>query len=331
MEAASAGVDGARRLADISEDELLAEIFPLLPSAPEVLIGPGDDTALLSASDGRVLVTTDTMVRGRDWLDRWSSATDVGAKAVAQNVADIAAMGGRATGLLVTLVADPDTPAVWAIEMMRGLGDAAQAIDVAVLGGDLSSAPGGTLMVSVTAVGEVEGDSVLRSGARVGDVVAVAGSLGQSGAGLALLQQDRGDEAPDLVRFHRRPRPPYEQGPVARQAGATAMLDLSDGLVRDAGRIASSSQVQLALRSAAMRDDLEPLIPLLGEPAALESVLTGGEEHSLLACFPAGSVPPTEWRIIGEVVEGSGVTVDGQVRTGGGWDHFISAGEGPER
>jgi thiamine-monophosphate kinase len=311
-----------RSLADVSEDILLAEIFPLLPSAAGVLVGPGDDTALIAAEGGRVLATTDTMVRGRDWLDEWSSASDVGAKAVAQNVADIAAMGGRATGLLVTLVADPATPVAWAVDMARGLGEAARSVGVAVLGGDLSSAPAGTLLVSVTALGELEGDPVLRSGARPGDVVAVAGSLGRSGAGLALLEQDRADEAPELVGYHCRPRPPYEQGPVARQAGATAMLDISDGLVRDAGRIASSSGVGLSLHTAAMRDDVALLVPLLGESVALGCVLTGGEEHSLLACFPPGAVPSSGWRAIGEVVEGAGVTVDGEQRVGGGWDHF---------
>lgn len=320
-----AHADQGRRLADVSEDELLAEIFPLLPSAPEVLLGPGDDTALLRCADGRVLVTTDTMVRGRDWLDEWSAPADVGAKAVAQNVADIAAMGGRATGLVVTLVADPSTPADWAVEMTRGLCEAAHTIGVAVLGGDLSSAPTGTLMVSVTALGEVEGDPVLRSGAECGDVVAVAGSLGRSAAGLVLLQEGRQDESADLVTYHCRPRPPYEQGPVALEAGATAMLDLSDGLVRDAGRIASASGVRLALETAAMEDDLARLRPVLTEESARRCVLTGGEEHSLLACFPAGAVPDTGWRTIGVVVAGEGVTVDGQVQTGGGWDHFRDA------
>ncbi|WP_018155469.1 thiamine-phosphate kinase [Demetria terragena] len=311
-----------RRLADLSEDDLLAEIFPLLPTSPQTVIGPGDDTALVSSAGGRVLATTDTMVRGRDWLDEWSSGADVGAKAVAQNVADIAAMGGQATGLLVTLVADPQTPLEWVLDMARGLGEAARAIDVAVLGGDLSSAPEGVLMVSVTALGELDGDPVLRSGARVGDVIAVAGTLGRSAAGLALLQQGRGGEAPDLVAFHCRPRPPFEQGPEARQAGATAMLDLSDGLIRDAGRIAKSSGVCLAFRTAALSADVQRLAPSVGQSAALESVLTGGEEHSLLACFGPSVPLPQGWRIVGDVVEGEGVTVDGKARSRGGWDHF---------
>jgi Thiamine monophosphate kinase len=112
-------------LADIGEDELLSAIFPLLPGGPGVLIGPGDDTALLSAPGGSVLATTDAMVRGRDWLDEWSSGADVGAKIVAQNLADIAAMGGVPTGLLVTLIADPRTSLAWVRDFTEGLAQAA--------------------------------------------------------------------------------------------------------------------------------------------------------------------------------------------------------------
>lgn len=310
------------RLRDVSEDELLAQIFPLLPRGGPVVVAPGDDTALVRTAYGSVLATTDTMVRGRDWLDEWSSPADVGGKSVAQNVADIASMGGRATALLVTLVADPETPVAWVLDFAAGLGAAAGEIEVPVAGGDLSSAPAGTLMVSITALGDVEGDPVLRSGARVGDVVAVAGTLGRSAAGLVLLQQDRAEADEDLVREHVRPRPPYEQGPVARSAGATAMIDLSDGLVRDAGRVAAASGVRLELSTELLGADLDRLAGVLDADAARECVLTGGEEHSLLACFPPEVALPDGWRRIGQVLEGEGVTVDGRPRSGGGWDHF---------
>lgn len=310
-------------LAGVSEDELLAGIFPLLQGGPAVLVGPGDDTALVQAPSGSVLATTDAMVRGRDWLDEWSSGEDVGAKCVAQNVADIAAMGGVATGLLVTLVADPQTPVAWVRAMTRGLAEAAAELGVPVLGGDLSSAPAGTLVVSVTALGDLEGrEPVLRSGAREGDVVAVAGSLGRSGAGLLLLQREEAARAPDLVADHRRPRPPVEQGPLAARAGATAMLDLSDGLGRDARRVAAASRVCLALSGELLREDVAALAPAVGEEAARSCVLTGGEEHSLLACFPAGVTLPQGWRPVGRVQAGEGVTVDGEPLVGGGWDHF---------
>jgi thiamine-monophosphate kinase len=317
------GGDGGLTLADLGEDGLLSVIFPLLPGSPEVLIGPGDDTALLSTPGGSVLATTDAMVRGHDWLDHWSTGADVGAKTVAQNVADIAAMGGVPSGLLVTLIADPRTSVAWVRDFTAGLAQAAQEAGVAVLGGDLSSAPEGVLVVSVTALGACEGsEPVCRSGAQAGDVLAVCGSLGHSAAGLMLLQRGRRELAPELVSFHRRPRPPYEQGPVAARAGATAMLDISDGLGRDAGRIARASGVGILLDEALLRDDAIALQSVLSQDEAWRCVTEGGEEHSLLACFPPGVPLPGGWRRIGDVVAGSGVTLGGQLVTGGGWDHF---------
>lgn len=314
---------GPQVLADVGEDELLAQIFPMLPGGPSVLVPAGDDTALLAAAGGSVLATTDTMVRGRDWLDEWSSGEDVGAKVVAQNLADIAAMGGVATGLLVTLVADPGTTVQWVREFTAGLAQAAREASVPVVGGDLSSAPPGTLVVSVTALGDLQGRApVLRSGARPGDRVAVCGGLGRSAAGFLLLAGDRAGEAPELVAAHRRPRPAYEQGPAAARAGASAMLDLSDGLVRDGRRIAAASGAHLELSGTALAPDVEALAGAVGATAARECVLTGGEEHSLLACFPPDSSLPDGWRVIGEVREGRGLSLDGEPLERGGWDHF---------
>lgn len=310
-------------LADIGEDQLLSAIFPLLPGGPRVLIGPGDDTALLAMTGGSVLATTDAMVRGRDWRDEWSSGADVGAKVVAQNCADIAAMGGVPTGLLVTLIADPRTSLAWVLDFTVGLAGAARSAGVPVVGGDLSSAPAGVLVVSATALGECESrQPVRRSGARVGDVIAVSGSLGRSATGLLLLQRGETDRAPELVDYHRRPRPPYEQGPAASLAGATAMLDVSDGLGRDAGRLASASGVGFQLDDRRLAEDVAQLTRVVSEDEAWRSVLEGGEEHSLLACFPSGAELPDGWRKIGNVVAGSGVSLHGKPVVGGGWDHF---------
>jgi thiamine-monophosphate kinase len=310
-------------LADLGEDGLLSVIFPLLPGGPGVLIGPGDDTALLATASGSVLATTDAMVRGRDWLDEWSTGADVGVKTVAQNIADIASMGGVPTGLLVTLIADPRTPVAWVRDFTKGLAGAAAEAGVPVLGGDLSSAPKGVLVVSVTALGECEGAApVCRSGAQVGDVVAVCGSLGRSAAGLLLLERGQGGLAPELVDYHRRPRPPYRQGPVAARAGATAMLDVSDGLGRDAGRIARASGVGIALDEALLGADVHLLKHVVSDDEAWRSVTEGGEEHSLLACFPPGAALPEGWRRIGGVVAGSGVLLRGVQVQRGGWDHF---------
>lgn len=320
--------DDRRLLSDLTEEELLAGIFPLLAGEdPGVLVGPGDDTAWVAAPDGRFLATTDAVVRGSDWLDEWSSGADVGHKVVAQNVADIAAMGGVPSGLLVTVAADPATSVAWVLDLARGIGEATAAAGTVVVGGDLSGAPAGTVMVSVTAFGSTEGrQPILRSGARPGDVVAVAGSLGRSGAGWALLRDGREDEAPDLVATHRRPTPPLAEGPRAAASGAHAMIDLSDGLVRDAGRIAAASGVLIDLDEDALAPHIAALVPVVGEDEARACVLRGGEEHSLLATF---SEAPSGWHVLGMVrdlleagVPAPGVRVGGVEQSGGGWDHF---------
>lgn len=316
-----------RTLADVSEESLLDQILPLFAGGPSVLLGPGDDTALLAAPDGRVVATTDAMVRGRDWRDDWSSGEDVGAKVVMQNFADVAAMGARPTGVLVSLIAEPATSVDWVLDMARGLARAAHAASVAVLGGDLSSAPSGMLCVSVTALGSLDGRlPVLRSGARVGDVVALVGTLGLAAAGWRLLEQGRADADSEAVAWQRRPSPPLAQGPAAAGAGATAMLDLSDGLLRDAARLARASSVCVDLDGAALSGHIERLVPALGPDVARECVLGGGEEHSLLATFPVGSSLPAGWRAIGSISHGHGVRLDGNRESERGWDHFSGPG-----
>lgn len=327
-------------LGGAGEAGVLAEVFAALSDQPTtgVLVGPGDDTALLQVRRGGVLATTDTMVRGRDWLDDWSSATDVGIKVVTQNLADLAAMGGVGTGLLVTLVADRSLPLAWARELTEGVASAAGRAGVPVVGGDLSSAPEGVVVVSVTALGELADGiphPVLRSGARAGDVLAVSGSLGRSGTGWALLQagvlQPRSAAEAAALQHHRRPQTDLQQGPEAARAGATAMLDVSDGLVRDGDRIARSSGVRLALEGGAVRAMADRLTPAVGREEAARQVLSGGEEHELLATFPgSGSLPPG-WVVLGQVhgvdpgdEEGPGVWLDGRRLDplSGGWDHF---------
>ena len=329
------------RLADLSEDEILARILPLLRATESaaVLIGPGDDAAVITAALPLV-VTTDSMIRGRDWRDDWSSPREVAHKLGAQNISDIAAMGGSATAAVMTLTADPATELGWVEEFAAGLGEWCDSAGVAIVGGDLSSAPDGVLHVSLTMWGELRGrEPVLRSGARPGDVLAVCGSLGWSSAGLAsyaagepavVLGRDSpiGDRVKEAWRgYHRMPRPPWESGPVAAAAGATSMIDISDGLVRDAARVARASGVALDLdRSAIEHAFVAPLTAVLPAEEAWHHVLGGGEEHSLLATFAdEGDLPHTEgspWRVIGTVRGGAGVTLDGEPLQVVGWDHF---------
>ncbi|MCO5310759.1 MAG: thiamine-phosphate kinase [Austwickia sp.] len=324
--------DPELRLSAVSEEQLLALILPLMRppegvTHPHVLLGPGDDAAVVAAADGRFVATTDAMVRGHDWRDDWSTGADVGRKLVAQNLGDVAAMGAVPAGLLVTLLADPETTVAWVLDLARGIGAAAGAAGCAVLGGDLGGAPREVLMLSVTAFGDLQGRApVRRSGARVGDVIAVAGSLGRSAAGFELLSAGRGDEddavVAGLVAAHRALVAPYAAGPAAAEAGASALIDISDGLIRDAGRVAAASGVCLALDPAALAPDVAAIEPALGPADALTAVLTGGEEHSLLGTFPGGVRLPAGFRVIGRVEAGAGVTVGGEPRSGGGWDHF---------
>ncbi len=319
---------GSPVLSDVGEDGLLAALFPHLPPPPGTVVGPGDDTAVVLAPDGRVVATTDLLVEGRDFRRDWSSPQDVGWKAAAQNLADVAAMGAVPTSLLVGLVAPPDLPVAWAVGLAQGLAAACAGTGAGVVGGDLSSGP--LIVVSVTALGDLQGrEPVLRSGARPGDVVAVAGALGRSAAGLALLEAGTPDVAPELVEAHRRPTPPYAAGVAAARAGATSMLDVSDGLVRDLGRIARASGVTVDLHRAALASLVEPLRRADGEPDGSRPwdwVLSGGEDHALAATFPRGTALPDGFVVVGEVrspIEGRpAVLTDGEPPAVLGWDHF---------
>ena len=308
---------------ELDETALLARVIPLLPT--RALLGPGDDAALVAAPDARVVATTDVLVEFRDFRRDWSTGADVGWKAVAQNVADVAAMGAVCTGLLITLGLPADLEVAWVEDFARGVAAACAAFDAVVVGGDLSAAS--EVFVSVTALGDLGGaDPVLRSGARAGDVVAVAGVLGRSAAGLDLLLRGRLDGPEDLLRAHRRPVPPVAAGPAAQRAGASALMDVSDGLLRDAGRIAAASGVTLDLATTSGAAPwIADLVRTAGDRAE-EFVLTGGEDHALLGCFPADAELPRSFVAIGRVLARGEhpVLVDG-VRWGGrgtGWDHF---------
>ncbi|RFU39800.1 thiamine-phosphate kinase [Actinomadura logoneensis] len=318
------------------------------PMAADVLLGPGDDAAVVAAPDGRVVATTDVLVEGRHFRLDWSSPYDIGRKAAAQNLADVVAMGARPTALLVGFGAPAETPAAWAQRLTDGIVEESALVGASVAGGDTVGSP--TITIAVTALGDLGGAPPLtRSGARPGDVVAVRGRLGWAASGLHLLQHGL-DGPAELVAAHRRPQPPYSAGQEARSLGATAMLDVSDGLLQDLGHIAERSGVAIDVTAAAV-----PLPPPLaasaagraaasrGEPPTMHQegktspetaaddartpdrlhlALTGGEDHAFAATFPAGTGLPPAWTVVGRVAEGSGVTVDGSVPAVRGWDHF---------
>jgi thiamine-monophosphate kinase len=312
---------------DLSEGHVLQSILERLgPSS--ALVGPGDDAAVLSAADGRVVATVDTLVHGPDFRLAWSSAYDLGYKAAAVNLADIAAMGATPTALLVALAMPDSTRLSFVTGLADGLRAACHELapGCTIEGGDLTVSD--TLTIAVTALGALSGRApVLRSGARRGDVVAIAGELGRAARGLRVLFErftdaagaplplderlldpaERADLAAQL-----RPAPPVSLGPIAAEAGATAMMDVSDGLVLDATRLAAASAVTIALDSSALGPDVQ-------------SALTGGEDHALLATFAAGHALPHGFRRVGEVLDrgDAPVLVDGTAHRGrGGWDPY---------
>ncbi|MBV9141342.1 MAG: thiamine-phosphate kinase [Pseudonocardiales bacterium] len=310
-------------VAELGEFGLIARITAGRALPPGTVLGPGDDAAVLTAADGRVVVTTDVLVEGVHFRLDWSTPHQVGRKAVAANLADVAAMGAMPTALLVGLAMPGRTPVPTVDDLVAGMWEEAGQAGVGIVGGDVVSCT--ELVVSVTALGDLQGRApVTRSGARPGDVLGLCGRLGWSAAGLAVLR--RGLHAPlAVLDAHRVPQPPYRAGPQAAAAGATAMIDVSDGLLADAGHLAEASGVGIDIDSAAV-----PVASRLVEVAvavgadARHWVFTGGEDHALLACFPAGVALPTGWTVLGMVRPGRGVTVDGRPYDlfPAGWEHF---------
>jgi thiamine-monophosphate kinase len=264
------------------------------------------------------------MIEGPDFIIGLSTGYDIGWKACATNLADVAAMGATPTALVVGLAAPASTLVSFVEDIARGFHDAAAALapGCGVVGGDLSRGP--VVMLAVTATGEFDGvEPVTRSGAAIGHLVAVAGELGVAKRGLDLLRagalsaDGSADQSalaalwnsnPLELTAQLRPSPPIGLGLVAARAGATAMMDISDGLVLDARRIATASGVAIDFDLAAVGN---------------LDALTGGEDHSLLACFPPLATIPSGFRVIGRVAPGNGVLVDGvPFDARGGWDPF---------
>jgi len=310
-------------VAELGEFGLIARITAGrgLPSA--ALLGPGDDAAVLAAADGRVVVSTDVLVEGVHFRLDWSTPHQVGRKAVAANLADVAAMGAVPTGLVVGLAMPGRTSVSTVDDLVDGMWEEAEHAGAGIVGGDVVRSA--ELVVSVTALGDLQGRApVTRAGARRGDVLGLCGRLGWSAAGLAVLR--RGFRSPlGVVGAHRVPEPPYGAGPQAAAAGATAMIDISDGLLADAGHLADASSVSIDIDSAALPvpSRLVEVASALGADAR-HWVLTGGEDHALLASFPAGVALPAGWTALGVVREGHGVTVDGEPYEvlPAGWEHF---------
>lgn len=323
---------------ELGEGGVLRRVLAQLGSAPAARIGPGDDSAVV-AVDGELVVTSDTMIEGPDFRLAWHSGFELGWKLAATNLSDVAAMGARPIGLTVALACPRDTPVGLLEEIARGLDAACRELGggCGVVGGDLGTSP--VLTAAVTAFGELQGrPAVLRSGAHPGDTVAYAGELGLAGLGLSLLFEEAAEKdgtahartLPELRERHPAaigaqlaPTAPVLSGLAAAQAGATAMMDVSDGLSLDAARLGAASGVAIELDPALLEAGFGVQS---GQRVPIEAMLAGGEDHGLLATFPVGAALPAGFRPIGTVGEpradGAGVLLDGDPYEPRGWDPY---------
>ncbi|WP_072341091.1 thiamine-phosphate kinase [Actinomyces urinae] len=324
-----------------SEGRLIARMREVLPEGTRTMLGSGDDCALLEAPEGSFLVTADALVEGRHFRRDWSTPGEIGARAAAQNLADIAACGGRASGLVVAMVIPPGSDEDWLIEVVSGFGSEVAKTDAGVVGGDITGGEDFTL--AVTAFGYAT-RVVTRSGGQVGDTVALAGDVGVSGVGLGLLQrglfdpQARGAalgvfEYP--VSTYRVPKPPLNAGPRAAVAGASAMMDISDGLGLDLSRLGKASGVCVSLQSDLLTQFVsahEPWLDLALEAFGMDDpmpLFNLGEDHCLVATFPPRAPIPEEFVPIGTIAPGTSglVVLDGEPFEIGGWDHLANGFE----
>ncbi|OBK33097.1 thiamine-phosphate kinase [Mycobacterium sp. 1245111.1] len=314
--------DEHRTLGDLGEFGVIERLTRGRPASDDVVIGPGDDGAVVTAADGRVVVSTDMLIEGRHFRLDWSTPHDVGRKAVAQNAADIEAMGARVTAFVVGFGAPAETAAAQVNALADGMWEEAALVGASIAGGDLVASP--QWVVSVTVLGDLGGrQPVLRSGARPGSQLAAVGPLGHSAAGYALWHNGIGGYD-ELRRRHVTPRPPYGQGRAAAEAGALAMIDISDGLIGDLCHVAEASGVSIDVSTEALSADCAALAAAAEAVGAdpWDWVFGGGEDHALVGAF-AGPIP-AGWRVIGRVIDGpSGVLVDGQPWRGySGWQSF---------
>lgn len=327
----------AESVRDLGEFGLIARLVGRLGlDAPGVLVGPGDDCAMVHVGGSHVLATADMLIEGVHFDRSWSSAADVGFKAIACNVSDVAAMGGHPLFALISLGAPASSPVDLLDAMYAGVAEAATRFGVGIVGGDTVGAE--ALTIAVTVLGEpTSAGPVLRSGAQPGDALCVTGALGAAAAGLFLLRDHRGeahagellDSFPGLAETHRRGNARVAEGIAAAHAGAHAMIDISDGLLQDVGHLCAASGVGAALRSTEV-----PVAPGVLEAERVLGrtglALRGGDDYELAIALPTSSVEalraaihPTPLSVVGVFTDDAGVRLDGApTEASAGWDHF---------
>ena len=266
----------------LGEQKVLQAIADRIPPPPPGETWGGDDTAIFPCPGQNLLFTIDMLVEGLDFDFSYCSGEDAGWKAMAANVSDIASMGGRASRAVTSLSLPSDTEMDVVNGVCDGLATAAEEWGVGLSGGDLSG--GEQVTISVALLGWVEGSAVRRAGAQDGDAICVTGTLGGASAGLRIL---RGDppaldvEGRDhLVGRQLRPRARMEQGEALRRAGATAMIDISDGLAVDLGHLCDASHLGCVVDAGSI--PIDPSLAGLEGAQSLELAVTGGEDFELL-------------------------------------------------
>lgn len=343
------------RLSELGESHVLDRILSGNGGGAQVIVGPGDDAAVTRVT-GDLVSTADMLVEGEDFTRDWLDWHRLGRKAAAQNLADVCVMGAKPHGLLVSL-AVPNSTDIADLEALYSgirteaeLAGAALDTQIPIIGGDLSSA--GLIVIAITALGTLEPGraAITRAGARAGDAIHLAGTIGLAAAGLDLLfaghrLESAAPELAELIETQLAPRPDYAalreataSGGDTRRDGTasadgqrpfTAMIDISDGLSTDLGRIASASGVAADIDRAALDELIDPLLPAarILQPSAptelaLTWVLGGGEDHGFAASSAERSEPGVGWRRIGEMRAGDGVSLDGTPVPTSGFSHF---------
>lgn len=331
------------RLSELGESHIVSRMLTRNPEPAHVIVGPGDDAAV-TAPEGRLVSTADMLVENEDFTRDWLDWELLGRKAAAQNLADVCAMGAVPHGLLVSLAVPDDTDIADLEALYSGLFDEAERAGAAlectvpIIGGDLSSSK--LIVIAITALGTVpEGSAILRSGAQPGDSLYLAGTVGRAAAGLDLLfaglrRETAGPELRPLIETQLAPRPDYG---ALRVIGASALIDVSDGLSLDLARVATASGVGIELDRALLADLIDPLLPAAefvldaraangtaatAEDLALSWVLDGGEDHGFAASASSRQSPGVGWRRIGRVRTGHDVSLDGTPVPASGFSHF---------
>ncbi|MDP9801616.1 thiamine-monophosphate kinase [Arcanobacterium wilhelmae] len=316
----------------MTEDVLISRLRPLLPVSRRAFVASGDDSAVYSLS-GAATLSVDMLVEGVHFRPEWSNGADVGARSAAQNLADAVAMGARPTSLVVGLAVPPTTEGEWVEDFARGMASVCEPLGVGVDGGDFVASD--QIVVSVTVLGQMEGREPLRrSGMQMEDKLVFAGNLGHGRAGYELLnagytREDKNPKIAAMIEHFLVPQPPLEIALAAASTGQLrSLMDVSDGLVKDVGRMAGASGVWVDIDHHAITRLIGPIATAAGRLSADRSqwAYTGGEDHGFVGTVAKDAPIPGGFTRIGTVrgaALGGRVTVGGVPFEGnGGWDHF---------